>query len=175
MWVKCVGLHLLISDNSDFFPVVFLTSASFLIFMTEIQKDQWQHHISKVSVSFLSAELASHSFCLEFAVELMEFFTSQVLKWFKEQLFPDGIKAGVKIGSTPVNPHYLDRAIKKLFLLKISSIRSVWSFINKFSCFLSVCHYKVSYGLFFKSVLSICFTLVLMTSFNLTEFSHLCV
>lgn len=79
--------------------------------MQEICKSLWQHHVSKASVFFLSAELASHNFCLEFAVEAKEFFTSQAFKWFKMQLFPDGLKAGVKIvGSTPVIPHYGDWA-----------------------------------------------------------------
>ena len=79
--------------------------------MQEICKGLWQLHISKATVFFLSAKLASHKFCLEFAVEAMEIFTSRAFKWFKTQLFPDGLKAGVKtVESTPVIPHYIDWA-----------------------------------------------------------------
>lgn len=142
MWVKRISLHLLISDNNEAFPVIFLTSAFILFSMQEIHKGLWQHHISKASVFLLSVELASHDFCLEFAVEAMEFFTSQIFKWFKMQLFPNVLKAGVKIvESAPVNPYYLNWANFLISLQQSPSLDlyDLYNWIQLLHIILSLC------------------------------------
>lgn len=142
MWVKCLSLHLLISDNSGTFLAIFLTSAFILFSMQEIDTQG----------SLAASYLKGFSFLPLNRITFPQFLSrvccrsNRVFHQWGFQMIQDAVISrwswgrckNCWVNSCKSTLPWLRQFFN--FSATISFIRSVWSFVSEFSYCISICH-----------------------------------